>query len=292
MSNQKLPQPQPQPTRRAAFTLVELLVVIGIISILIGILLPTISRARDHANTVQCASNLRQLHTTFVLYCNTFNGYCLPAQAADSTIGGSGSDDFWLGTNTLGRALAVKGTQQNILDRLAKMLDCPSTIRDPVPGLKFTFDYTYNSNLGDVRGQIPWHASYGSYKQAMFFKKWGQVPGNVLTLVDAAEPVVKDDERFNTLDELTWKKAVGGQPHRNKTKANALFHDGSVYLCRVYTAKSQPRVLTAKPTGPTTDYTDLEDWMICHPGHMIAGSVNGKTKPEECWMKGRELPKF
>jgi prepilin-type N-terminal cleavage/methylation domain-containing protein/prepilin-type processing-associated H-X9-DG protein len=287
MSNQKLPQP-----RCAAFTLVELLVVIGIIAILIGILLPTISRARDHAQGVQCASNMRQLHTVFVLYCNTFNGYVLPAQAADSSIGGSSADDWWLGTNTLGRALAVKGTQQNILDRLAKMLDCPSINREPVAGLKFTFDYTYNSNLGDVRGQIPWHGSYGSYKQAHFFKKWTQVPGNVLTLVDAAEPLVKDDERFNTLDELTWKKAYGGQPHRSKTRANALFHDGSVYMCKVYSVKAPPRVLSAKPSTPQKDYTDLEDWMICHPGHLLPGSVNAKTLPEDVWMKGRALPSF
>src|SRR5436190_2239992 len=105
------------------FTLVELLVVIGVIALLIGMLLPALNKARGAARATQCLSNLRQMGTAWTMYLSDSKGR-LPESVWSSAPAGADLDtfvwnNFWFG---LLNRYKVNGSQ----------LLCPEAA-DPIP---------------------------------------------------------------------------------------------------------------------------------------------------------------
>jgi prepilin-type N-terminal cleavage/methylation domain-containing protein len=114
--------------KRRAFTLVELLVVIGIIAILIAVLMPALSRVRDQARSVQCASNMKSLMTAALMFAQDHKGH-LFGNWADSGNPDEEKRDFLAG-NTMDW---TKAPQAGTLWRYVKDVNvylCPARDQD------------------------------------------------------------------------------------------------------------------------------------------------------------------
>jgi prepilin-type N-terminal cleavage/methylation domain-containing protein/prepilin-type processing-associated H-X9-DG protein len=137
------------PSRRLGFTLVELLVVIGIIALLIGILLPALGRAQEQGRSMKCVNNLRQLVTAAIMYCNQSKD--LPPDGAE---GPPQNPYDWVYWQPPGATAPYDDITQSMLAPflskneavLREMLTCPS---DPVA--------EHVSNYG---GRPPYPISY------------------------------------------------------------------------------------------------------------------------------------
>ena len=101
-------RPAPVPLRRAnapAFTLVELLVVIGIISLLIAILLPALNRARQAANVLDCQARLRQMGHAMHVYVTATKGV-LPWGGVNNASNPGAKVSYWWWTYTLSEIMS------------------------------------------------------------------------------------------------------------------------------------------------------------------------------------------
>jgi len=290
-------------SHQRAFTLVELLVVIGIIAVLIAILLPALQRARDQANTVYCQSNLRQIYIAIQLYDNQQRGYMMPASRGT----GNGATNNWWGWEALGQLWGIKASgttsDREAATRISRMLNCPANAR-PEPEWSPTTsdyygDYTYNGSLGDFRYYQ--NAAAGLVDSAnpytfARFKKRTNIPQNVLVLLDLPDQRHKDDDRFGALGDLVLASGSrplprAGRPHQAKKKANCLFTDGSVRLVKAFLPVPPENIAPTGSVVPAT--TELANWMIKswdYPKGPATGAPNYTNDPNEMWQKGRPLP--
>ena len=134
---------KPTGRRAYAFTLVELLVVIGIVAVLIALLLPALGRARENARRVQCASNLRQLAAAFTAYHTDHRRYPL---ASMGTAEHEADWIHWQATRDLRESAIARylGGMEPALVRCPS--DDPENRRPPVGG-PWVEQYPYSYSL-------------------------------------------------------------------------------------------------------------------------------------------------
>src|SRR5262245_59887760 len=146
-------------TKRAGFTLVELLVVIFVIALLIAFLLPAVQSAREAARRIQCASNLKQLGIAIHMY---ENGYS--ALPPSIVLSGAGNTPWWVGgwgvnarilpfleqvplSNAINMSLSLSfPANSTVPATVVSVLICPSdpgstTYDDPVAGTTGVVSY-------------------------------------------------------------------------------------------------------------------------------------------------------
>jgi prepilin-type processing-associated H-X9-DG protein/prepilin-type N-terminal cleavage/methylation domain-containing protein len=151
---------------RRGFSLVELLVVIGILGVLISLLLPALSRVRQQGDAIKCASNLRQIGVGWVMYANAHRGTSVPGRmpnlGAAFNVYSVGNGEAWRPRwfVTLGQQTGIHAyTNPSPLaaDDNTKAVDnpvfhCPA-VPERVNNRNYTFGYNFQF-LGNTRNKV------------------------------------------------------------------------------------------------------------------------------------------
>ena len=215
--------------KRNAFTLVELLVVIGIIAVLISILLPALNRAREQARSVACKSNMRQIGITLFSYTND-NKQWLPLP---SNIGESYPPPAPYSYKPC--AFFMMATPPNTLDLINgvlwpyiappgnaryQIMNCPSDIGDirPISNTSVgprNFSYSFNDQF---RGQILTINGVTYYKGIKITQIYH--PSEKIIMVEEAYPNDTNADIATT--------AIDPLGNRHQNGSNQLFADGHV----------------------------------------------------------------
>jgi prepilin-type N-terminal cleavage/methylation domain-containing protein len=144
-----MPKPISHRRRARAFTLVELLVVIGIIAVLISVLLPVLGRARESSQRIACMSNMHQLTLGWLMYAHDNKGKLVSSETGDNAWSGDGNREVDIRKGALFKYV------KNI-----KLYWCPTDIAP-----KNIRTYSMNAAMNGSWGSIPAHKNLAQVRR-------------------------------------------------------------------------------------------------------------------------------
>jgi prepilin-type N-terminal cleavage/methylation domain-containing protein len=176
-------------TRRPGFTLVELLVVIGIIALLIAILMPALSRARAQANAVKCATQMRDIGQSLMLYANLHKGEIWPCGAHGYHLGGAVPENRRWPTIVLDPKTYTMDQRNHYVPDI---MICPRDTREELEASGGNHSYNLNAGIAPSPSPEPSgpdDLATTSQTKARYWVRYGRpTPGfsssDVLLLVD------------------------------------------------------------------------------------------------------------
>ena len=228
---------------RAGFTLVELLVVVAVISVLMGVLLPSLSSSRDAARTVQCASNQRQMFAAWQMYAGDANGRVMPLAYWSAQDIGAGPAIYWWGAQGTASTSVdhSRGFLSAYLDaslRPESVYECPSqpwgTYRPQGTAKSITSTYGYNGYYLSPAKTPGWGPTISR-------RPWQRLdtirrPSELFVFADTLLPSSGSSQPSNNalLDPpLLWSSSGGGRWTVNPSPTTAFRHGRGSSTSRV-----------------------------------------------------------
>ena len=207
-----------------AFTLIELLVVIGIIAVLIGLLLPMLGRAREHANGIKCLSNLRTLGMAFLMYANdNKERFPAPGVSATATVPVMPDDwIYWEAGRDINQGVIVQYMGGKFIDSSYR---CPSDNPRSHPG-PYQYSYTTNERICNYFARIG--------QGRLMLRSQIQSPSQKILLIDESSETLDDscwapqNYQIDHLNLLSNRHDQSKENHLDPTagRGNAAFVDG------------------------------------------------------------------
>ena len=210
------------------FTLVELLVVIGIIAILITVLMPALSKAKQSAWQVSCSNNLRQLMMGYLMFANEHQGH-LPGGHYDTSAWNPPQRDpekrDWVFGNTRATGIDMskvpqEGTLFRYVNNDANIYRCPAL--SPMPGAKQESNgrFDYANFLSFTGARVVKVRPIARYTHKNGLQEY--VPTPVIVEEDPAH-------HMNTTSVDSGHASIDSLSHQHRKGCNYASIDGSVH---------------------------------------------------------------